>query len=255
MKSDGIVSENIRTIGRSTADEIQKRKDFLSIFDACSIPQEEILSNLGLFINRQSLQRILFFSELYKKIVDLRGIIIEFGVRWGQNLALFANLRGMFEPFNYNRKIVGFDTFEGFPKTSDRDNNGLKAGDYGVSENYETYLSKVLDYHESESPVAHIKKYEIIKGDAVFTLKKYLQEYPETIIALAYFDFDLYEPTKKCLELIRDHLTRGAVIGFDDLNTPDFKGETLALKEVLGLNRYKIQKSAVSPLESYVVFE
>src|SRR5665647_1719488 len=94
MKSDRIVSENIRTIGRSTADEIQKRKDFLSIFDACSIPQEEILSNLGLFINRQSLQRILFFSELYKKIVDLRGIVIEFGVRWGQNLALFANLRG-----------------------------------------------------------------------------------------------------------------------------------------------------------------
>jgi hypothetical protein len=75
----------------------------------------------------------------------------------------------MFEPFNYNRKIVGFDTFEGFPKTSDRDNNGLKAGDYGAIEDYETYLSKVLDYHESESPVAHIKKYEIIKGNAIIT--------------------------------------------------------------------------------------
>lgn len=82
-----------------------------------------------------------------------------------------------------------------------------------------------------------------------------MQEYPETIIALAYFDFGLYEPTKNCLELIRDHLTRGAVIGFDELTTPNFKGETLALKEVIGLNRYKIQKSALSSLESYVIFE
>jgi hypothetical protein len=67
MKSDGIVSENIRTIGRSTADEIQKRKDFLSIYDACPIPQEEILSNLGLFINRQSLQRVLFLASCIEK--------------------------------------------------------------------------------------------------------------------------------------------------------------------------------------------
>ena len=37
-------------------------------------------------------------------------MVIEFGVRWGANLGLFQSLRGMYEPFNYNRKIVGFET-------------------------------------------------------------------------------------------------------------------------------------------------
>jgi len=43
------------------------------------------------------------------------------------------------------------------------------------------------------------KKIWINKGDASVEMK-YLYDNPETIIALAYFDFDLYQPTKKCLE-------------------------------------------------------
>ena len=39
---------------------------------------------------------------------------MEFGVRWGQNLITLNNLRGIYEPFNHSRKIIGFDTFEGF---------------------------------------------------------------------------------------------------------------------------------------------
>jgi hypothetical protein len=113
----------------------------------------------------------------------------------------------------------------------------------------------VLAYHEAESPLSHLKKYEIVKGDAAETLERYLQEHPETIIALAYFDLDLYEPTKRCLELIRDRITRGTVIGFDELNWPTFPGETLAVKEVLGLDRYAIRRSATNPTPSYVVVD
>ena len=51
---------------------------------------------------------------------------------------------------------------------------------------------------------------------------------------MAYFDFDIYEPTKECLKLIKDHITKGTIIGIDELNTSDFPGETVALKEVLG---------------------
>jgi len=60
----------------------------------------------------------------------------------------------------------------------------------------------VLYYHENESLIPHIKKFQLIKGDATVKLREYLDDNPQIIIALAYFDMDLYEPTKKCLETI-----------------------------------------------------
>ncbi|MDD5327087.1 MAG: crotonobetainyl-CoA--carnitine CoA-transferase [Phycisphaerae bacterium] len=235
------------------------RKKFLSYFKNCPIPDEEILSNLGLFLNRQTLSRMLFMHELYKQIINVHGIIVEFGVRWGQNQALFSSFRGMYEPYNYNRKIVGFDTFSGYPEVSDEDGNNefIKKGAYSVTENYEEYLEVILDYHEKESPISHIKKHELVKGDATVEIKRYLDENPETIIALAYFDFDIYPPTKKCLEAIIEggHVTKGSVIGFDELNCHEFPGETRALREVLGLDKYKIRRDVSNPLTSYIVIE
>jgi hypothetical protein len=80
-----------------------------------------------------------------------------------------------------------------------------------------------------------------------------LSSHPETIVALAYFDFDIYLPTRRCLELVRDRLTKGSVVAFDELNCPEFPGETIALKEVFGLDKYAIRRSPLNPLISYFV--
>ncbi|WP_321494913.1 hypothetical protein [uncultured Desulfobacter sp.] len=241
----------------SSSKEKQGRDRFFRQFEQCPIPRDELLRNLGLFINRQAISRMLFFHELYKKIVPVHGIIVEFGVRWGADLTLLSSLRGIYEPYNYNRKIVGFDTFSGFPSLcgKDGDDEIANPGAYGVTPDYDAYLETVLDYHETESPISHIKKYELVKGDATQTLENYLEAHPETIIALAYFDFDLYEPTKRCLELIRPHLTKGSVVGFDELNCPDFPGETRAVRDVFGLDRYAIQRLASNPNPSFIVIE
>ena len=248
---------DIRIKSNSSSQEINTREMFYETFTQCPIPPNELLSNLGLFLNRQTLSRVLFMHELYQRIIPVHGVIMEFGVRWGQNLALFSSFRGMYEPYNYNRKIVGFDTFSGFPSVSSHDgiDDIAHAGAYGVTSDYDTYLDSVLAYHETESPLSHIKKYELIKGDATITLEQYLLAHPETIIALAYFDFDIYEPTKKCLELIRSHLTKGSVVGFDELNWPSFPGETKAVKEVFGLDKYAIRRSPLNPSPSFVVIE
>lgn len=245
----------IKVLGGSTQGELDKRKRFLELLKSTPIPDNELLSNLGLFLNRQTLSRILFMHELYQKIINTHGVIIEFGVRWGQNLVLFESFRGIYEPYNFNRKIIGFDTFSGFPEIDQKDGNKLSVGDYGVSENYESYLEEILSYHESESPIAHKKKYELVKGDATKTIDEYLHQHTETIVALAYFDFDIYLPTKKCLEAIKDRLTKGSILAFDELNCPEFPGETIAFKEVFNLNEYAIKRSPLNPLCSYIVIE
>ena len=239
----------------STEKELQLRERFFELFKSCPIFSDEILSNLGLFLNRQTLSRILYMQFLYSQILNIHGIIIEFGVRWGQNLALFSALRGIYEPFNYMRKIVGFDTFEGYPNIHPKDGKDdfIRLGAYTVTKDYEKYLEQILSYHEQESPIPQIKKFEIIKGDATLQIDKYIKNNPETTIALAFFDLDLYTPTLKCLKEIKAHLTKGCVIGFDDLGHHSFPGVTLALKEVLGLDNVIIRRVPYNPNSAYII--
>jgi hypothetical protein len=221
------------------------------------IPKKEILANLGLFLNRASLSRILFMHNLYLKIINTHGIIAEFGVRWGQNMALLSSFRNIYEPHNYSRKIIGFDTFEGFPEISPQDGeaNSSKVGAYAVEKNYESYLENILQLHENLAPRSHLKKFQLIKGDVKDTLPEYLEKHPETIFSLVYFDMDLYEPTKFCLSSIKNHLTKGSIVAFDELMSEQFPGETLALREQWGLTNYRIYKDPVSHYQSYLVIE
>ena len=230
---------------------------FSDTFETETIPHMELMDNLGLFISRRNMSRILWIHELYKKIIEVHGVIIEFGVRWGQNLALFESFRGIYEPFNWNRKIVGFDTFEGFMSLDKKDGSGeiMKEGSYDVLSGYEHILEQILDHYESESPMPHIRNYELVKGDATVTAKQYFSDNPHTIVALAYFDFDIYKPTYECLKIISEHVTKGSIIAFDELNHKDFPGETLALKEIFGLNKYAIKRVPYNPQTSYLIVE
>lgn len=245
----------IRTAIGSTHSEIERKQQLVQALRHSPIPDRELLDNLGLFLTRQTLSRINFMQKLYQMIVPVHGVIMEFGVRWGQNMALFSNLRGIHEPFNYNRKIIGFDTFEGFPSVAPQDGNNVSQGDYAVADNWMDELEVILEFHEQNAPIPHKKKHQLAKGDATLTLPDYLKEHPETIVALAYFDFDLYKPTRDCLEAILPHLTKGSILAFDELNTPEFPGETLAVREVLGLSRYAIKRDPSNPLTSYLVIE
>jgi hypothetical protein len=238
------------------------RNQLMSLYRKCplptdEVPTDEVLRNLGLFLNPADLKKFLFINDIYSKAMAVHGVVMEFGVRWGQNLSLFQSLRSIYEPFNYSRRLIGFDTFEGFPSIHHKDGKEaytLKGG-YNVTDQYEDYLFQLLRNLEQESPLGHVQKFELRKGDASVELEKYLLEHPETIISLAYFDFDLYEPTKNCLELIRSHITRGSVIAFDELCQPKFPGESLALQEVLGFDRYSIRRSPYSHYQSYIIVD
>ncbi|MCC2545234.1 class I SAM-dependent methyltransferase [Hymenobacter sp. BT175] len=243
----------IKVLSGAAASEADRRQQLVDQLKHTPLPDGELLHNLGLYLSRQTLSRILFLDELYRQIVPVHGVVMEFGVRWGQNLALLHALRGMYEPYNYNRRIIGFDTFGGFPDVDPKDGSRVKAGDYGVTSGYQQQLEQLLALHEAESPIPHKRKFELVAGDAIQTVPRYLRDHPETVIAFAYFDFDIYAPTKACLEAIRPHLTKGAVLAFDELNCPEFPGETLAFQEVFGIANYALRRSPLNPLISYVV--
>ena len=205
-------------------------------------------------MKRQSMSRILYYNYLYQKIIDIPGVICEFGVQWGATLAQLINLRGMYEPFNLSRKIFGFDTFAGFSAVQKEDGGFSNVGDYSTVLGYESTLDAILRIHESMSPLSHIRKYELIKGDASTTVRTWLEENPHAIVSMAIFDMDVYKPTRDVLECILPRLTKGSVLVFDELNCPYFPGETTAVNEVLGLNNISLRRYPHQPHCAWAVF-
>lgn len=255
--SDERCTSKMKPTSYASPEEIQAYLKLVEMSKRSPIPDSEILNNLGLFQVRGSFARMLFMHTLYVQALDTHGVIIEFGVRWGQNMALFTTLRNIYEPYNMSRKIIGFDTFEGFPSVSPQDgsSDAVQVGALSVSLGYEAYLEELLSAHEQVGPRAHLKKHELVKGNVIETLPAYLAKHPETIIALAYFDLDLYEPTKKCLELIKPYLAKNSVVGFDQLVLDEFPGETQALREAWGVSNFEIVRDPRSPQQSYLVMQ
>jgi hypothetical protein len=233
----------------------RSRENMEQLFREWPVPAPYRLDNLAMFLGRMGIQNILLMDDLYRQILGTHGVIMEFGVRFGINTALLVALRGIYEPYVRSRKIVAFDTFAGFPSVSvERDGGTFKPGDLSSPEGYEVYLDRLLAALELQSPIAHIKKYELVKGDINVTLDQYLKANPETIVALAYIDVDLYAPTKTCLERILPRMTKGGIIAFDELNYPACPGETLAFLEVIG-SKYHLRRTPLSGSMSYVILD
>jgi hypothetical protein len=230
---------DVRAFPHDSREEIEVRERLARLLADTPIPIIDVLDNLPLFMRRQQLADLLSMDALYRMVLDIPGVIMEFGVRYGRHIGAFVGLRAIYEPYNPFRRVVGFDTFTGFPHVDEVDKLSASAvaGRFAVPTGYLDYLREVLDAHQDGEYLSHItERVVIVQGDVCETLPRYLEENPHTIIALAFFDVDLYAPTRATLETIRPYLTRGSILAFDEIDHPKWPGENVALREVLGLD-------------------
>jgi len=237
-----------------SAGDIQQFSAMESLFLENNDPLVSKLDAFAKYATRQSLAKFLTKYELFKKILGVNGSIIEGGVLQGGGTLAWAKLSSILEPVNHPRKIIGFDTFEGFPSIHEKDTSGsdgalLKKGALRGS-TYADVLSAV-DVYDINRPLSHIQKVELIQGDIAKTAKAYLEQNPHLVVSLLYLDVDLYEPTKILLETFLPRMPKGAIVVFDELNAKVFPGETLAVDEVLGIKNLKIERF---PFDSYVSY-
>jgi hypothetical protein len=231
------------------------RDELAELYRSTPLPADELMTNLGLYIRGSALVKLLVLNDLYTRIKDLPGVIVEFGTWWGQNMVLFENLRAIYEPFNKTRQIIGFDTFEGYQGFSAHDEAGdvFDEGGYSVGGQYKQYLERLLEVHEGNNVLGHIRGlHSLVAGDVTETAPRYFEERPELTVALAYFDMGLYRPTKAALEAIRPHLVPGSVLLLDEFSWSEAKGEAVAFKEVFADGGYKIEKSVFTPMRAIV---
>jgi hypothetical protein len=250
---------NVSEVKHSREPKNQSSSDlsqFAGIEKLFSENKDSLIDKLDAFpkyASRQSLAKFLTKHEIFKRILHVNGSIIE-----GGGTLAWAKLSSILEPTNHTRKIIGFDTFEGFPSVDAKDIDGNDGSLTKVGELQGSSFDDVtaaVDVYDINRPLSHIQKVELIKGDIAKTAGEYLKENPHLVVSLLYLDVDLYEPTKVLLETFLPRMPKGAVIVFDELNAKMFPGETLAVEEVAGIANLRIERFYFDSYISYAVIE
>jgi hypothetical protein len=240
--------------GFRTKEEKDVGKKIERIFKKSPESIETKLDSFPKYIKRQKLTRLLALYELFKKILPVKGSIVECGVYQGFGLMSWANMSAVLEPNNLTRRIYGFDTFEGFLEVGPKDKNKhmntkrgqLSAGSYDE-------LNELIKVYDSNRFLGHINKVQLIKGDVTKTIPKFISDNKHLVVSLLFLDIDLYEPTKVAIENFYPRLTKGSIIAFDELDNPIWPGETSALLETVGINNLKIERIEFDPYIGYAV--
>ncbi|MFZ4594125.1 MAG: TylF/MycF/NovP-related O-methyltransferase [Verrucomicrobiaceae bacterium] len=248
-----------RSSTRNTTQEVSYRSRVESYFANSPGTICERLEAFPKFVSRQSVARHLALYEVFKLVMDVHGEIIEGGVNWGGGLMWFAQMSASLEPVNLNRRITGFDTFEGFPSLSEHDGSesqeAPESKEGGFSAPAFEDIKECISLFDQNRFIGHVPKVRVIKGNACVTMPQYLKDHPYCVVSLLHLDFDIYEPTKAAIETFLPRMPKGAVILFDELNNSVWPGETLAVLDSLGLSNLRIRRFPFEPHISYAVIE
>ena len=174
--------------------------------------------------------------QSFKYIIDnnIEGDFVECGVWKGGNLILIKKLM---ERYNItNRKIFGYDTYEGMSEASNFD---IKKDNTKASIKYEklkknnsnqinwNFASKEEVIENLNNNVKDTSNIDLIKGKVEETLQL-SKNIPQKISVLR-LDTDFYESTKIELEVLYAKLSVGGVLIIDDYGS--WKGSRKAVDE------------------------
>jgi len=204
-------------------------------------------NNFYLSCDMTRISKILAHYELFNKVIDIGGEIVECGVFKGASLARFAMFREIFtNPFS--KKIIAFDAFGKFPQTKFKDD--VKVRKNFVKEAGENSISKPQLLHVLKNK-GITKWIELVKGDITRTVPAYIKKHPELKISLLNLDTDIYEPAVTILEHLYPRIVKGGVLIIDDYGT--FPGETKAVDEYFKNKKVKINKFPFRTTPCYLV--
>jgi len=117
--------------GFRTQQERDAASGYARAFGHCPDDLDVKLANFPKYVRRQELTRLLALYELFKKVVNVKGSVIECGVYRGFGLMAWANFSAILEPTNLTRRIYGFDTFTGLVSIGEKDQSRLRAPQAG----------------------------------------------------------------------------------------------------------------------------
>lgn len=219
------------------APERLQREALERLFASTDLSTFELFRNFPVATPRYNIARFLAHYEMFKKIIDVPGVIVDLGVFQGASTFTWAKLCEIFCPTDIRKTVIGFDTFAGFTQLAQEDGPANPAedvvpGGYFGGSSIENDLGIAQEAMNHDRHLRHKNRIEFVKGDVCETIPKYVAEKGEGLkIALLNLDLDLYEPTRVALEHFVPRMARGGVIVVDEYAIDTFGGETKAVDD------------------------
>lgn len=189
--------------------------------------------------DKKRILKLLDHYEVYNKILNIKGDIIECGVFKGASLIRFLTFRDLIEKKD-KRKIIGFDAFGKFPHPKNDNTNKKTDIVFAKEHDDKIGLGMSINLLKKYLKKKKLSNYELIKGNVIQTLPIYLKKNKKLKISLLHLDLDIYEPTKFVLEILYEKISKNGIILIDDYT--HIKGATLAVDEFLKKNKLKIHR-------------
>lgn len=204
-------------------------------FEKYHISKSEICKNFQIYTRRIFLKRFLAHYELFSKVIDLPGDIVELGVYRGTTLMSWANFMEIRNMGDRQKQIFGFDNFSGFvdvhelDEASDTDIEKQQGGfDSSV---FEEILEDAISIFDKDRFIPYKPRVKLIKGNIEETVPQFLNDTPGIRISLLHFDCDMYKPTMVGLDNFWDLVVPGGVVIFDEYGIRPWAGESNAVDE------------------------
>ena len=240
--------------GARDASERHAAELYTQLFETSNDPLADRLVDFAKFIRRQDLTKLLVRYEIFKRILPVKGSIVECGVFRGAGLMTWAKLSAILEPNNLLRRVIGFDSFQGLVGVTSRDTASHRTPQEGElrSDSFDE-LTQLIQAFDRNRFLGHIPKVSLVRGDACETIPQFVTDNPHLVVSLLYLDFDLYEPTKVALDYLVPRMPIGAVLAFDELDNPAWPGETLAALDSGVLGGLRLERLDFDPYVAFAV--
>jgi hypothetical protein len=167
-----------------------------------------------------------YLASLAKRTAHLEGDIVECGLGHGFSFGHLAKVA-----HESNKRLFGFDSFEGFPapSTKDRSSYSIAKGDWG-----EVDIREVMDKVSAVVPETFIRD-RVIVTPGFFS--DTLGNAPIHAISFLHLDGDLYQSYIDCYNVLYDKVVPGGIIALDEylsgIEYSKYPGGFSATKEFL----------------------
>ncbi|MBI1405426.1 MAG: macrocin-O-methyltransferase [Caulobacter sp.] len=210
------------------------------------IDDHDLIANLGAFGRRMHFMKAFAHYEVFKRIQDLPGDIVECGVYKGASLLTFARFLETFCPGDRTRKVLGFDHFQGLIGRNDKDGRedervGNTAEGWNAGAFRDTLFALVEAFNK-DAFVQSRPRIELVDGDVCETAGAYVADNPGLRISLLHLDMDIHAPTLAALKAFWPRVLTGGVVMLDEFAIREWPGETQAVEEFFDGKPPRIEK-------------
>lgn len=215
-------------------------------FRRFGISNLEVCRNFQIYTRRIFLKRFLAHYELFQRVIDLPGDIVELGVYRGTTLMNWANFLEIRNMGDRQKQVFGFDNFAGFTELSEKDGIddsqiNKREGGFDASV-FEVILEDAISIFDRDRFIPYKPRVKLVKGDIEETVPEFVKTHPGLRISLLHFDCDMYAPTRVGLEHLWPLVVSGGVVLFDEYGIRPWEGESRAVDEFFEGKKVEIRR-------------